>query len=213
MNDKKWFLLHYVHRDDGNWKTSEVILLSNRKELSQSEVEKLIRENLLDDDGHFYPLEVGLKNLDGCDHEWHEIERIEYVRADESLFELKPLTDVSELIKLLAKSRKRHTHRTPGKSSSVIPSIPSLVKDVMTVLNELWRVLFSYRGKVVLVAIHLDDYATIEETLEMDSQSTAFDPDIRESLKRGLKRMKEIDVNPVFELRRKLLRIEKEIPR
>jgi hypothetical protein len=213
MNDNKWFLLHYAHRDDGNWKTREVILLSNQKELSQLEAEKLIRENLLDDDGHFYPLEVGLKILDGCDHEWHEIERIEYVRADESLFELKPLMDVSELIKLLAKSRKRHTHRTPGKNSSVIPSIPSLVKDVMTVLNEFWRVLFSYRGKVVLIAIHLDDFAIIEETLEVDSQSSAFEPDIREKLKRGLKRMKEIDIKPVFELRKRLMRVEKEIPR
>lgn len=213
MNDNKWFLLHYAHRDDGNWKTREVILLSNRKELSQLEAEKLIRENLLDDDGHFYPLEVGLKILDGCDHEWHEIERIEYVRADESLFELKPLMDVSELIKRLAKSRKRHTHRTPGKNSSAIPSIPSLVKDVMTVLNELWRVLFAYRGRVVLLAIHLDDYAIIERTLELDSQSTAFTPDIRDSLKRGIKRMKEIDIKPVFELRKRLMRVEKEMPR
>jgi hypothetical protein len=213
MNDNKWFLLHYAYSDDGNWKTRELILLSNRKELSQVEAEKLIRENLLDDDGHFYPLEVGLKILDGCDHEWHEIERIEYVRADESLFELKPLMDVSELIKLLSKSRKRHTYRTPGKNSSVIPSIPSLVKDVMTVLNELWRVLFSYRGKVVLIAIHLDDFAIIEETLEVNSQSSAFEPDIREKLKRGLKRMKEIDIKPVFELRKRLMRVEKEMPR
>jgi hypothetical protein len=94
----------------------------------------------------------------------------------------------------------------------VITSIPSLIKDVMTVLNELWRVLFSYRGRVVLLAIHLDDYATIEKTLEMDSQSTAFDPNIRESLKRGLKRMKEIDIKPVFELRKRLMRVEKEMP-
>ncbi len=67
----------------------------------------------------------------------------------------------------------------------------------MTVLNELWRVLFAYRGRVVLLAIHLDDYAIIERTLELDSQSTAFTPDIRDSLKRGIKRMKEIDIKPV----------------
>lgn len=211
MNDNKRFLLHYAHRDDGNWKTREVILLSNRKGLSQPEAEKLVRENLLDGDGHFYPLEVGLKILDGCDHEWHEIERIEYVRADESLFELKPLMDVSKLIKLLAKSKKSHTHRAPN--SSVIPSTPSLIKDVMTVLNELWRLLFAYRGRVVLLAIHLDDYAVIERTLELDSQSTAFTPDIRDSLKRGIKRMKEIDIKPVFELRKRLMRVEKEMPR
>lgn len=95
----------------------------------------------------------------------------------------------------------------------MIPSTSNLLKDVMKVLNELWRILFSYRGRVVLVAIHLDDYATIEETLELDSQSSAFEPDIRENLKRGLKRMKEIDIKPVFELRKRLMRVEKEMPR
>ena len=201
----KYMEVHYLHRDDGNYKTHGVVSFKNRKKLSPTEIKKTLNEYSLDKDGAFYPLEVGLRILYGSEHEWHELTDVIEVEHNDSL----DLPDISSLIQQFQKMSKRHKSR----HKSVITSIPSLIKDVMTVLNELWRVLFFYRGKVVLLAIHLDDYATIEETLEMDSQSTAFDPDIRESLKRGLKRMKEIDVKPVFELRRKLLRIEKETPR
>jgi len=203
----KYMEVHYLHRDDGNYKTHGVVSFKNRKKLSPTEIKKTLNEYSLDKDGAFYPLEVGLRILYGSEHEWHELTDVIEVEYSDNI----DLPDISSLIQQFQKMSKRHIHSR--KHKSVIPSISSLIKDVITVLNELWRVLFSYRGKVVLVAIHLDDYATIEETLEMDSQSTAFDPDIRESLKRGLKRMKEIDVKPVFELRRKLLRIEKEIPR
>ena len=65
MNDKEWFILHYMHRDDANWKTRDTVLLSNKKGLTESEAEKVIRESLLDEDDHFFPLEVGLPILDG----------------------------------------------------------------------------------------------------------------------------------------------------
>ena len=201
----KYTEVHYLHRDDGNYKTHGVELFKNKKKLSSTEIKNALNENSLDKDGAFYPIEVGLCILYGSEHEWHELTDVIEVEHNDSL----DLPDISSLIQQFQKMSKRRKSR----HKSVITPIPSLIKDVMTVLNELWRVLFSYRGKVVLLAVHLDDYATIEETLEMDSQSTAFDPNIRESLKRGLKRMKEIDVKPVFELRRKLLRIEKEIPR
>ena len=201
----KYMEVHYLHRDDGNYKTHGVELFKNKKKLSSTEIKNALNENSLDKDGAFYPIEVGLCILYGSKHEWHELTDVIEVEHNDNL----DLPDISSLIQQFQKMSKRHESR----HKSVIPSIPSLTRDVMTVLNELWRVLFSYRGKVVLVAIHLDDYATIEETLEMDSQSTAFDPDIRESLKRGLKRMKEIDVKPVFELRKRLMRVEKEMPR
>ena len=201
----KYMEVHYLHRDDGNYKTHGVELFKNKKKLSSTEIKNALNENSLDKDGAFYPLEVGLRILYGSEHEWHELTDVIEVEHNDSL----DLPDISSLIQQFQKMSKRHKSR----HKSVITSIPSLIKDVMTVLNELWRVLFFYRGKVVLLAIHLDDYATIEETLEMDSQSTAFDPNIRESLKRGLKRMKEIDIKPVFELRKRLMRVEKEMPR
>lgn len=201
----KYMEVHYLHRDDGNYKTHGVELFKNKKKLSSTEIKNALNENSLDKDGAFYPLEVGLRILYGSEHEWHELTDVIEVEHNDSL----DLPDISSLIQQFQKMSKRHKSR----HKSVITSIPSLIKDVMTVLNELWRVLFSYRGRVVLLAIHLDDYATIEKTLEMDSQSTAFDPNIRESLKRGLKRMKEIDIKPVFELRKRLMRVEKEMPR
>lgn len=210
MNDKEWFILHYMHRDDANWKTRDTVLLSNKKGLTESEAEKAVRDGLLDEDDHFFPLEVGLPILDGCEHDWHEFERIEHIRDDESLLRLKPLMDVSDLVKKMAKSKKRHAVRPPKRNASVIPSIPRLVSDVLSVLHELWTTLYAYRGKVVLVAVHLDDFHTIEETLTMDSESYAFDPEIRRILRRGLKRMKEVDIKPVFDLRKRLMHIEKE---
>lgn len=201
----KYMEVHYLHRDDGNYKTHGVELFKNKKKISSTEIKNTLNENSLDKDGAFYPLEVGLCILYGSEYEWHELTDVIEVEHNDSL----DLPDISSLIQQFQKMSKRHKSR----HKSVITSIPSLIKDVMTVLNELWRVLFSYRGRVVLLAIHLDDYATIEKTLEMDSQSTAFDPNIRESLKRGLKRMKEIDIKPIFELRKRLMRVEKEMPR
>ena len=205
---KKYMEVHYLHRDEGNYKVHDSKLFTNRKRLSASQIMNALKEYSLDKDGAFYPTEVGVRVLYGSDHDWHEITDVVEVDLDEAISEER---DVSRLISLFKKMSKRH-NRT-GRSNSVIPSTSNLLKDVMKVLNELWRILFSYRGRVVLVAIHLDDYATIEETLELDSQSSAFEPDIRENLKRGLKRMKEIDIKPVFELRKRLMRVEKEMPR
>ncbi|WKZ38375.1 MAG: hypothetical protein QY332_10580 [Anaerolineales bacterium] len=210
MNDKEWFILQYMHRDDGNWKTRDTVLLSNKKGLTESKAERSIRENLLDEDGHFFPLEAGLQILDGCEHDWHEFVHIEFVRDDESLFNLKPLMDISDLIGKLGKSKKKHASCTQLHNAGVLPSFPRLVSEVLSVLHELWTALYAYRGKVVLVAIHLDDFHTIEKTLEMDSESSAFDSEIRRSLKRGLKRMVEVDIKPLFDLRKRLMRIQKE---
>jgi hypothetical protein len=199
----QYILLHYLHRDDGNYKEHETRLFTNRNNLSEELVIKSLKENSLDQDGAFYPLEVGLSAI-GSENDWHEVVMVEAVICTDP----EETVDITELVRRFKRMKQRHSRSSAKKS--VIPSISSLVSEVLSVLHQLWTALYSYRGKVVQVAIHLDDFHTIEETLEMDSESSAFDPEIRRSLKRGLKRMKEVNINPIFDLRKKLMRVEKE---
>ena len=135
----KYMEVHYLHRDDGNYKTHGVELFKNKKKLSSTEIKNALNENSLDKDGAFYPLEVGLRILYGSEHEWHELTDVIEVEHNDKL----DLPDISSLIQQFQKMSKRHKSR----HKSVITSIPSLIKDVMTVLNELWRVLFSIAGR------------------------------------------------------------------
>lgn len=58
---------------------------------------------------------------------------------------------------------------------------------------------------------HEDDWNVLLETLEWDSQSAAFDPDIRRDIAKGLKHMKEINVDEVLDLRLQAVRLEKRL--
>jgi hypothetical protein len=199
-----YILLHYLHRDDGNYKEHGTALFINRKGLAEDRIVKELKDNSLDRDGAFLPRAVGMRALYGDEHEWHEVVGVESAASE--TIEDDGLADVADLIRRFKRMRKKHIAPSARRA---IPPVLSLVSDVLSVLHELWTALYTYRGKVVLVAVHLDDFHTIEETLTMDSESYAFDPEIRHILRRGLKRMKEVDIKPIFDLRKRLMRIQK----
>ena len=71
---------NYLHRDSGNWKKFGSKKFSNPDQLTLSELEQKIRENLIDQE-YFYPDQVGIKKfkfhryLD--DYSWYEFESVE----------------------------------------------------------------------------------------------------------------------------------------
>ena len=49
-------------------------------------------------------------------------------------------------------------------------------------------------GKVVYLKIPEEDYLTITETLQLDSESSAFDPDLRKEIRSAIGNMQELKI-------------------
>jgi hypothetical protein len=96
---------NYLHRDSGNWKKFGSKLFSNPENLSLSEIEQKIRQNLIDQE-FFYPEKVGIKKfkfhryLD--DYSWYEFESVATVEV-EILKSQK--TSITDFIFLLVKMK------------------------------------------------------------------------------------------------------------
>jgi hypothetical protein len=88
---------NYRYRDSGNWKKYGSKRFSNPEQLTIEEIERKLRENLIDQE-YFYPDQVGIKKfkfhryLD--DYSWYEFESIELVESiDIPMKELKSISN------------------------------------------------------------------------------------------------------------------------
>jgi len=95
---------NYLYRDSGNWKKFGSKRFSNPDQLQEDEIEKVIRQNLIDQE-YFYPNQVGIKKfkfhryLD--DYLWYEFESIEIV--DDTDPPMKELESISTFLLRLKK--------------------------------------------------------------------------------------------------------------
>jgi len=94
---------NYLYRDSGNWKMFGSKLFSNPEQLTIEEIERKIRQNLIDQE-YFYPEQVGIKkfkfhrHLD--DYSWYEFDSVEVLnKTDRQKKELKSISDFSFLRK------------------------------------------------------------------------------------------------------------------
>lgn len=75
---------NYLYRDFSNYKNYNSIVLSNPNNFSINEIDKLIREYLID--GEYFEAEkIGIPSLffeekNEDDHEWHEFESLQVVK-------------------------------------------------------------------------------------------------------------------------------------
>jgi hypothetical protein len=67
-------ILHYLHRDEGNWKDRFEICIQNPADYTAQQAEGMIRECLIDGE-FFYPQKVGLSFSVATD--WHELDCVE----------------------------------------------------------------------------------------------------------------------------------------
>jgi len=74
-------ILHYLHRDEGNWKDHFEACIQNPAGYSAQQAEGMIRECLIDGE-FFYPQKVGLPFSVATD--WHELDCVE-VAAEETV--------------------------------------------------------------------------------------------------------------------------------
>ena len=94
-------ILHYLHRDEGNWKDHFEACIQNPTGYTAEQAEGMIRECLIDGE-FFYPEKVGLSFSVAID--WHELDCIE---ADAE--ETAPLAITLEsLLEDLKESNKAH---------------------------------------------------------------------------------------------------------
>ena len=74
-------ILHYLHRDEGNWKDRFEACIQNPAGYSAQQAEGMIRECLIDGE-FFYPQKVSLSFSVATD--WHELDCVE-VAAEETV--------------------------------------------------------------------------------------------------------------------------------
>jgi hypothetical protein len=67
-------ILHYLHRDEGNWKDRFEACILNPADYTAEQAEGMIRECLIDGE-FFYPEKVGLPF--SIANDWHELDCVE----------------------------------------------------------------------------------------------------------------------------------------
>jgi hypothetical protein len=80
---------NYLYRDGSNYKNYTGIVFGNPNNLSLNQIEKIIKENLIDGE-YFYTKKWDLPELffevsNSDDHEFHEFESIEYTEEKQHL--------------------------------------------------------------------------------------------------------------------------------
>jgi hypothetical protein len=93
--------LHYIHRDEGNWKDRFEARIQNPAGYPAEQAEQMIREYLIDRE-FFYPEKVGLSFSIAAD--WHELDCVE---ANQEVFAPITLT-LETLLDKLKESNKVH---------------------------------------------------------------------------------------------------------
>ena len=193
-------IIHYLHRDEGNWKDHLNVCIQNPAGYPASEAEQMIRELLIDRE-YFYPEELGLEKSEYAERgDWHEFESVE-MAADES----KPSAITLEtLLDNLRKSNQNFLNAKPIKIHKIPAGIPlGLAISWLEFLRETRAYLSTIialirKDSVVVVFRSDDDWNLVEETLRLDTNSGNFDNDLRKSITRALNGMKELIGFPDF---------------
>ena len=194
-------ILHYLHRDEGNWKDRFEVCLLNLAGYTAEQAEQMIRERLIDRE-FFYAHKVGLPSA--SDSDWHELDCVEEAGDGAVL----PAMSLESLLDKLTESNQAHLR--PIKIHSIPSGIPiRLAVSWLEFLRELRQALDAlaalvHKDSVVMVFRNDTDWNLIDETLRLDAQSGNFERDLRRDIERALNGAKEIcDLRSFIHLIRK----------
>jgi len=182
-------ILHYIHRDEGNWKDRFEACIQNPAGYPAEQAEQMIRECLIDRE-FFYPEKVGMSFSSATD--WHELD---YVEADQEGITPPTLT-LENLLGKLKESNKAHLqpikiHKIPvGISIRLAVTWLEFLREIRQVLNGIAALI--HKNNVVIVFKSDSDWDVIEETLRLDSRSGNFDRELRRDIEHALDGAKEI---------------------
>lgn len=184
-------ILHYFHRDEGNWKTRLSVCFQNPAGYTPAEAEEMIRQRLIDRE-FFYPEKIGLEYAISR-FDWHEMDCVE----NDSAGLEKPIAITFEtLLEKLEESNKAHLK--PIKVHKIPAAIPvRLAVSWLEFLRDLRQTMgliltLVRKDSAVLVFRNDEDWNLIEETLRLDAGSGNFDRDLRRSIERALDGVKDI---------------------
>lgn len=203
-------ILHYLHRDEGNYKDRFEACIQNPTDYTAEQAEQEICACLIDRE-FFYPEKVGLSFSVATD--WHELDCVEVAREGIDPFEV----TLESLLDHLKESNKAHLR--PIKIHKIPAGIPiRLAVSWLEFLREVRQVLkviiaLVRKDSVVMVFRNDSDWNVIEETLRLDSQSGDFDRELRHDIESALDGAKEIcDLRSSIDLiRRKSGSLQKRI--
>ncbi len=182
-------ILHYIHRDEGNWKERFEICILNPADYTAKQAEQMICELLIDRE-FFFPEKAGLPFSVATD--WHELACVE--EADEGLTPL--AMTLETLLDNLKESNKSYLqpnklHKVPsGISIRLAVSWLEFLREMRQALDAIMTLL--HKNSVVIVFKSDSDWHLLEETLRLDSQSGNFDRDLRHDIERALGGVKEV---------------------
>jgi hypothetical protein len=200
-------LFHYTHRDDGNWTDRLTAVIDNPNDLPSAEIEQRIRKSLIDGE-FFFHADLGLvpsQHANGGD--WHEFDRIEETEtSNASLFTIEELFERLERFKPVPEVQKIPNSVPIRLAISWLEFLRQTRESLEIITN-------ACKGKKTVMVFNDADWYLLAETLDMDSQSSAFDPNLRKEIRQALDRAATIEVDPLKLLRRKIPLLESRIKR
>jgi hypothetical protein len=207
-------ILHYLHRDEGNWKTRLSVCLQNPAGYTPAEAEAMIRPRLIDRE-YFYPEKIGLEYAVSR-FDWHEFDCVE----EDNTGGEKPLAmSLETLLEKLKESNKAHLQ--PIHIHKVPAAIPlRLAVSWLEFLRDLRQTMglilsLVRKDSAVLVFRNDADWELLEETLRLDAGSGNFDRELRTRIERALQGVKTLPHlrTALAPLRQKVARFEARLAR
>lgn len=178
-------ILHYIHRDEGNWKTRLSVCIQNPAGYTPAESEEMIRQRLVDRE-FFYPDRVGLEYAVSR-FDWHEFDCVE----NDSAGVEKPIAMIFETL-LEKLNESNEAHLKPIKIHKIPTAIPlrlaiswlEFLRDLRQTMGLILKLV--RKDSAVLVFRNDEDWNLLEETLRLDAGSGNFDRDLRRSIEHAL---------------------------
>ena len=180
-------ILHYLYRDEGNWKTRLSVCVQNPAGYLPEEAEEMFRQRLVDRE-FFHPEKIGLEYAVE-QPDWHELDCVE----NDSEGAQKP---IAMTLETLLEKLEASNHLHP--KDSALPAVPMRMKDsLLEFMRDLRQTMglilkLVHKDSVALVLRNYEDWRLIEETLRLDAESGNFDRDLRKDLERALNGAKDI---------------------
>jgi hypothetical protein len=187
-------IIHYLHRDEGNYKDRLEACIQNPANYSAGEAEQQMRRLLINHE-YFYPEQVGLEKSEYAEGgDWHEFDKVEMADADQTPFAM----TLETLLDHLRQSNQSFLNSKPIKVHKIPAGIPirfaiswlEFLRETRAYLSTIMALI--RKDSVVVVFRSGEDWNLIEETLRLDAQSGNFDRDLRKSITCALDNMREL---------------------
>ena len=193
-------MIHYLHRDQGNFKDHLEVCIRNPAGYPANEAEQMLRRLLINRE-YLYPEKIGLEKSEYAEGgDWHEFDKVETVLDELGLGAM----TFETLLDKLRTSNQAFLNTKPIRIHRIPTGIPiglaiSWLEFLLETRAYLATIISLIRKESVVVVFRSgEDWNLIEETLRLDAQSGNFDQELRKSIQHALNNMRELVGFPEF---------------